>query len=289
MKSSNENLGRTRLSWPKVIWLYLVIVPSIVFITRSLSFKWSLVSALFTLITVCLGHSVGLHRGVIHKAFKMNKYVRGALLYLFVHTGLGGPKSWLKLHYVRDYWQNQTTAPAYFMYHHNLLKDYYWNLHLSYKPESLDRYGVPAEDLNDPWMNFLEKTWYLHVLGLAAFIWMVFGFEAMIITMCVRIALTQLGHWFVGYISHIRGYRNFDISDVDETGFNNWLLGVFSFGEGFHNNHHACPSSARLGMRWFEFDLGWMAVLTLEKLHLIYDVKKEPRLVLKSKAQFIVS
>ena len=215
----------------------------------------------------------------------MNKYVRGTLLYLFVQTGLGGPKSWLKLHYIRDYWQNQTTAPAYFMYHHSLLKDYYWNLHLSFKTDDLSRYGILEEDLNDPWMNFLEQTWYFHVLGLAAVIWLAFGFEAMIISMAVRIALTQLGHWFVGYISHIRGYRNFDIHDVNETGFNNWMLGVFSFGEGFHNNHHACPSSARLGMRWFEIDLGWYVVQLLERLGLIYKVIKNPELVMKTKAE----
>jgi fatty-acid desaturase len=285
MKSSDQNLGRTELSWPKVTWLYLAIVPSVLFFTHSVSIKWSIVSAVLTLLTVCVGHSVGLHRGIIHKAFKMNKYVRGTLLYLFVQTGLGGPKSWLKLHYIRDYWQNQTTAPAYFMYHHSLLKDYYWNLHLSFKTDDLSRYGIPEEDLNDPWMNFLEQTWYFHVLGLAAVIWLAFGFEAMIISMAVRIALTQLGHWFVGYISHIRGYRNFDIHDVNETGFNNWMLGVFSFGEGFHNNHHACPSSARLGMRWFEIDLGWYVVQLLERLGLIYKVIKNPELVMKTKAE----
>ena len=287
MKSSDQNLGRTEFSWPKVTWLYLALVPSILFFVGSVSLKWSIVSAVLTVLTVCLGHSVGLHRGVIHKAFKMNTYVRGTLLYLFVQTGLGGPKSWMKLHYVRDYWQNQTTAPAYFMYHHNLLKDYYWNLHLSYKPANLDRYDIPEKDLNDPWINFLERTWYLHVLGLAGLIWLAFGFEAMIMTMAVRIALTQLGHWFVGYISHVRGYRNFDIHDVNETGFNNWLLGVFSFGEGFHNNHHACPSSARLGMRWFEIDLGWYTVQVLEKIGLIHHVIKNPELVLKTKAKIL--
>ena len=118
-------------------------------------------------------------------------------------------------------------------------------------------------------------------------IWLAFGFEAMIMTMAVRIALTQFGHWFVGYISHIRGDRNFDIHDVNETGFNNWLLGVFSFGEGFHNNHHACPSSARLGMRWFEIDLGWYTVQLLESLGLVYEVIKKPELAMKSKAEIL--
>ena len=89
MKYSNQNLGRTELSWSKVTWLYLAIVPSVLFFTHSVSIKWSIVSAVLTLLTVCFGHSVGLHRGIIHKAFKMNKYVRGTLLYLFVQTGLG--------------------------------------------------------------------------------------------------------------------------------------------------------------------------------------------------------
>ena len=69
MKSSDQNLGRTELSWSKVTWLYLAIVPSVLFFTHSVSIKWSIVSAVLTLLTVCVGHSVGLHRGIIHKAF----------------------------------------------------------------------------------------------------------------------------------------------------------------------------------------------------------------------------
>ncbi|MCT4625320.1 MAG: hypothetical protein N4A46_16975, partial [Schleiferiaceae bacterium] len=210
MITSDINLGRTEFSWPKVTWLYATILPSILFIYWAANLQWTLISAGLTIITVCVGHSVGLHRGIIHKAFKMSPRARKVFIYLFVHTGLGGPLSWLKLHYIRDYWQNQTTAPAYFMYHHSLLKDYYWNLHLSYTPRELGRYNIPEEDLNDSWFNWLEKTWYWHVLTLAAIIWLTLGFEAMIMLVFVRVALTQLGHWFVGYISHVRGYLNYN-------------------------------------------------------------------------------
>jgi stearoyl-CoA desaturase (delta-9 desaturase) len=51
------------------------------------------------------------------------------------------------------------------------------------------------------------------------------------------------------------------------------VLGALSFGEGFHNNHHANPGSARMGETWYELDLGYLLLLALEELNLVWDVK----------------
>ena len=264
--------GTIRFSPKKVIWLYMTLIPALIFTWSSLSMNWIVLSILLTFLTACLGHSVGLHRGIIHKSYKASRWLRNILAYLFVQTGLGGPLSWLKLHYIRDYWQNQNTAPAYFLYEHSLVRDYFWNLHLTYVPDDLTPYDIPEEDLKDPWLNWLEKTWYLHVLGFAALIWSTLGFEAMIVLVFLRVSLIQLGHWYIGYVSHKHGYEEYEIDDAAEGGFNNWALGVLSFGEGFHNNHHARPSSARLSSYWYELDMGWYAIRLLEGLGLIHSV-----------------
>src|SRR4029079_1685269 len=119
-------------------------------------------------VTLCVGHSVGLHRGVIHRTYEARPLVRGVLVYLFVLSGLGGPLSWARLHAVRDYWQNRTDCPRYFAYGHSIARDFVWNLHLRFEPAD-DRADarLPPDILGDPWLGFLERTWPAHVVLLA--------------------------------------------------------------------------------------------------------------------------
>jgi stearoyl-CoA desaturase (delta-9 desaturase) len=264
---------RLAFGWLKASWLYLLLIPALLWGWSSLSLTRSLASVALTVFTVGLGHSIGLHRGVIHRSYRCSRLMRGFLAYCFVHSGLGGPLSWVRVHYFRDYWQNQPDCPAYFRYDHSMVRDYGWNLHLSLRPADEARYAIPPEDLYDPWLQFLERTWYWHVLGAAGLIWGFFGFEAMIVCVCVRISVTILGHWFVGFVSHKYGYARYDIDHATEHGYNNFVLGALSFGEGFHNNHHAHPSSAKMSTAWYELDLGWYLIATLRALGLIWDVQ----------------
>ena len=70
--------------------------------------------------------------------------------------------------------------------------------------------------------------------------------------------------------THIWGSRRFQTRD-DST--NNWWVAALSFGEGWHNNHHAHPTSARHGLAWYEFDFNWIGISTLKMLGLAWDVK----------------
>jgi fatty-acid desaturase len=145
-------------SWTKTLWMYLYIIPSALFIWDVVDIKLSIASLCMTFLIVGIGHSVGLHRGIIHRSYNSSRTFRNITAYLFVLTGLGSPLVWLKLHYIRDYWQNREDTPRYFQYHHSILKDYWWYLHLSYQPKDLNRYDIPTQDLEDPWLNWLDKT-----------------------------------------------------------------------------------------------------------------------------------
>lgn len=266
--------GTVSFSTKKTLWLYFMLIP-VCFIDfgQITAVTTSLVIGL-TLLTVGLGHSIGLHRGVIHKSYKTSRVFRNISLYLFVLTGLGSPKSWLKQHYYRDYWQNRKDCPRYFRYQHSLWTDFIWNLHLQFHPNDMERYQIPKEDLNDPWIQWLNKTWYLHNIGLMLVIWLLFDFNTMLVTTFLRTSTIILGHWYIGYASHKFGYHWYKIKGADESGYNDVLLGLLSFGEGFHNNHHSHPSSAKFSLKWYEVDLAWYLVLLLEKLGIIYEVKR---------------
>lgn len=267
-------VGRVRFDLGKTLWLWGMLVPGVIAapflatpVTLGLSF-------LLTVITLCLGHSVGLHRGLIHRTYEAGPLVRGALAYLFVLSGLGGPLSWARLHAVRDYWQNHEDPPPYFAYGHSLARDFHWNLHLRF--ESADDRALarlPPDVLADPWLRFLDRTWPLHVLELAGVLFAVLGPGGVALCVCVRTAVALIGHWFVGYAAHTWGERRYTIPGAKVSGTNVWLLGVLSFGEGFHNNHHAFPGSARLGLRVHELDLGWLALRAMARLGLVRNLR----------------
>ncbi len=60
---------------------------------------------------------------------------------------------------------------------------------------------------------------------------------------------------------------------TDDDSRNLWWVAYLSFGEGWHNNHHAHPQSARHGLAWYEFDLNWYGIKAFQALGLIWDVK----------------
>ena len=68
--------------------------------------------------------------------------------------------------------------------------------------------------------------------------------------------------WFVNSLSHIYGKRPHDTGDLST---NNWFVAVLTFGEGWHNNHHMWPTSARHGTAWYQFDMNWIAIRIFEK------------------------
>lgn len=278
MPELNTAHGHTRVGWTKIVWLYLMLIPSVLWGWQALTLERALVAAAVGLLTLCLGHSVGLHRGIIHGAFQTSKVFRNVLVALFMLTGLGGPLSWIRLHYLRDYWQNQPECPDYFAYHHGLLRDFYWNLHLTYVPTRSELVEIPTELAEDPWLVSFERTWPLYTLALAGLLAAIGGWELVIVAINLRISAAILGHWFVGIVAHKWGYIRYAIPGAAEEGRNTFVLGLISFGEGFHNNHHAYPGSARMGHAWWELDLGWLAICVFERLKLVWQVQAHGRL-----------
>ena len=270
----DPTIGRVRFDIYKTAWLWTLIATGAVGVLVATPATLAVAGALHV-ITLCIGHSVGLHRGIIHRTYRAGPRLLGALAYLAVLTGLGGPLTWARLHAVRDHWQNQPACPAYFGYRHSLVRDFYWYLHCRFEPaDARAEQRLPAGLLSDRWLGVLELTWPRHVLALALALAVTAGPAAAATIIGLRGALGFLGHWFVGYAAHRWGTQRFAIAGAAESGTNVWLLGVLSFGEGFHNNHHRYPASARMGIRWYELDLGWAVVRALVALGLVRGVQQ---------------
>jgi stearoyl-CoA desaturase (delta-9 desaturase) len=206
----------------------------------------------------------------------MSPTLRSVLLLLFCQTGLGGPLAWIRVHHARDHWQNQPASPPYFAYGHSLLRDFVWNLHLAFAPvderEWQARYGIEKAIDEDPLLRFLERTWRRQVAGAWLLACLLAGPGFATVVVCGRVAATILFHWLIGYLSHTHGEVAFDIPGACEVGRDSWTLGALSFGEGFHNSHHALPRSARMGLRRGDLDLGYWVVRALARLGWVTDV-----------------
>ena len=110
------------------------------------------------------------------------------------------------------------------------------------------------------------------------------GWSMMLWGVCVRVVVGLHATWLVNSAAHMWGKQRFATSDDSR---NNWWVALLTFGEGWHNNHHAHPTSARHGLRWYEFDLTWIQIRLLHFLGLVKSVKV-PNLALSPKAREVV-
>src|SRR5665213_2301513 len=205
------------------------------------TFHWSalIVLAVLYYITGAWGICLGYHRVLTHRSLKLAKPIEWATTILGVLALQGGPIDWL-------YNRNEAML----------------------SPEEQARL---APDLaNDKFYRFMEATnvWWTIALGAALFL--IGGWSWLIWGLFVRIVVTYHITWLVNSAAHYSGYQSFRTGDKST---NNWWVAFLAWGEGWHNNHHAFPFSARHGLRWFEFDFTWWTIKALAWMKLAKDIK----------------
>ncbi|MCP3099062.1 acyl-CoA desaturase [Myxococcus sp. K15C18031901] len=248
--------------------------------------SWSAVSvfAVLTVLTMGPGVSVGIHRGLIHRAFRASRTVERWLGTLGVLAGLGGIIGMSRMHALRDFHQNQPEAdcPPYFGYREGFTRAMADALLRTWHPRDASVYPpVDADLATDPWFRFLERAGLWLQVPLALVLYAVGGPAWVAWGVLLRLALTQDGFWFVHYVSHVEGERPYVMPGTAEEGRNAGWLALVSLGESWHNNHHAYPGSARMGFGWRQPDPGWWCVRVLATLGLVHDVKTPDTLPLR--------
>ena len=123
-----------------------------------------------------------------------------------------------------------------------------------------------AKDLKkDPVLVWIDRWFFVPNLLLAVALYFMGGWGWVIWGVAVRTVVAYHSTWLVNSASHLWGYKNFRTTDDSR---NNWFVALVSWGEGWHNNHHAHQRSARHGMRWYEFDVTWWMIKLLESVGL---------------------
>ncbi len=258
----------------KVIWLSTIVLAvfHIGAIAALFMFSWRAFAAMLVLYWVagCLGVCIGYHRLHTHRSYRVPKALDYFLATCGSLTFEGGPISWVATHRIHHQKSDQPGDP-------HSPRDGAWWSHIGWivlgdanhnNTRIMSKY---APDLaKQPYYVWLNNYHYVPTLVVAAILYALGGLPFVMWGIFVRVVLCFHATWLVNSATHMWGSRRFATKD-DST--NNWWVALITFGEGWHNNHHAHPTSARHGLAWYELDIGWIHINFLKFLGIAKAVK----------------
>lgn len=279
------------LPWgTKVANMIAIILPFVVFIGAVVhawgwGIGWSEVGIMLVMYLLTgFGVTIGYHRLFTHKSFKAGPVVTSILGVLGSMSVEGRLIRWVAFHRAHHQHSDHAEDPHSPHGHGGGIKGVlvgFYRAHMGWMLDTsdhgLEKYVVDLQkdrlvrrisDLFPLWFalsliiptvigGLISMTWTGALLGL---VWG--GF--------VRILMVHHITWSVNSVCHLWGTRPFRSHDESR---NNVIVGVLALGEGWHNNHHAFPTSARHGLRWWQFDASYIVIWAMSKLGLVWDVK----------------
>jgi len=228
-------------------------------------FSWQrlAVTVLLYYIATGLGISMGYHRLHTHRSYKVPVWME----YFFALCGTltleGGPIFWVAVHRVHHQNSDQPGDP------HSPRDGAFWS-HIGWilfgqtnhnNTRMMAKYTPDlAKHKFYVWLN----NWHWVPVTILSFaLWAIGGLPLFLWATCFRIVFGLHATWAVNSATHMWGERRFATRDDSR---NTWWVALFTFGEGWHNNHHAHPTSARHGLAWYEFDPSWLLIKVLTRL-----------------------
>ena len=232
-----------------------------------------LIFVILTAITICAGHSVGMHRLLIHRSFETYRPVEYVLVWLGTLVGMAGPIGMIRAHDMRDWHQRQSHCPPHPSHNAGFFKDAWWQLCCEFKLVSPPDFVPEERVINDRFYIFMERSWMFQQLPVAATLFAMGGWAWVLWGCSLRISASLIGHWMVGHFAHNRGQQGWIVKGLPVQGYNLPGLGLITFGENWHGNHHAFPHSAKLGIEAGQSDPGFVLIKILQKFGLVWHVK----------------
>lgn len=257
-----------RSLWNMFIFLSALLLAP-VFFTWGAFFVFLALSAT----TLCVGHSVGFHRRLIHRSFQCPKTLERILVWAGTVVGIGGPLWTIRTHDTRDWSQRQPDCHDFLAHRQGLLRDAFYNLHCKLVLDRGPRFDPGPGIADDRFYLFLERTWMLQQLPIAAVLYFCGGMPWLVWGISVRVAACTTMHWFISYFAHTRGPQTWLVDGAGVQAHDVPIAAIPTFGESWHNNHHAFPASARHGLYPGQIDIGWHFVQLLEFCGLAWDVQ----------------
>jgi stearoyl-CoA desaturase (Delta-9 desaturase) len=267
----------------QVVTLVAVVLPPLGIVSAmgllwGVAFHWTDVALLASLYVVCaFGTTIGFHRYFTHKGFEARTPVKVALAVLGCMTMQGPITQWVtdhRKHHALSDREGDPHSP------HAGFEDTPWgavrgfvHAHVGWMFTNMGmeqgrEYGRDLYD--DRLIRTIDRLYLLWVVLTLGIPFAIGGLEGLVWGGLIRIFAYQHATFSVNSICHMFGRKDYRSRDEAR---NNWLVALLVFGEGWHNNHHAFPSSARHGLGRLQLDMSWWVIRGLEKLRLVWDVK----------------
>jgi stearoyl-CoA desaturase (delta-9 desaturase) len=224
------------------------------------------------------GLVLGYHRLLSHRSFSTHRLITRGLGLMGVFAMQNGPISWVAMHRAHHQIADQEFdphTPQHGVGWAHLMWTFFEHPKLS---NSAEKIALGPDLYRDPFLRFCEEKFILLNAAATGFVFLLGvgvggisrGFSFLVWIVGVRTVLLWHITFLTNSLGHIRGYRNFETFDNSR---NVPLLGILALGDGWHNNHHACPACAAHGRRWFEVDLTYRLIGICEGLGLVWNVR----------------
>ena len=284
-----QNVIEIEQSRDSIHWknLSIVIVFHLLTIPALFMFSWGNLAAMLigNWVVGSLGIGLGYHRLLTHRSFKAPKWLEYALTVFGSMAIQDDAPKWVTTHRIHHAFTEtdrdpHSTRPGFFWAHLGWIVKGTANDH----DEAVLKKYVP-DLMKDKFHVLFARYYYVPLIVSAFLLYAVGGWSMVLWGVFLRVVVGWHTTWFVNSLAHIFGKRTFETKD-DST--NNWFVAVLTFGEGWHNNHHAYPTSARHGLKWYQFDMNWVTIQLFKRLGWatnirIFDTEK-PSIELKKMA-----
>ena len=261
--------NRTRVNWLTTIVLIAFHIGAV---GALFTFSWTNFFVALFLYWMCvgLGISLGYHRLHTHRSFKVPTVIE----YFFAVCGAltleGGPIFWVATHRIHHQKSDQPGDP------HSPRDGAFW-AHIGWilfgetNHNNTKKLAKYAPDLaRQPFYVWLNNYHWIPMVVLGLGLLAIGGLPMMLWGVCLRVVVGLHATWLINSATHIWGSRRFATTDDSR---NNWWVSLFTFGEGWHNNHHAHQYSARHGLTWYELDLSWQTLKLMKLVGLASNIR----------------
>lgn len=212
--------------------------------------NWAIAVALYFLYG-CVGIAVTFHRYLAHKSFVMPLWKERILAFFGHLAGTGSAISWVAEHLNHHKFSDTEKDP------HSPTNGALKMWMLDYKISQTSRSKTVFRMARDPFYRMLHKYFLaLHAVWVLA-LYILLGFDGVLFGHFVPVAFVFLGSAAANFFGHSHGTQRYATRDNSK---NNPVLAFFSWGEGWHNNHHRFPGRPNFGEKWWELDVSWIVI-----------------------------
>ncbi len=216
--------------------------------------------------------TAGYHCYFAHRSFKTSRAFQFVLALGAATSGQGSALRWAAAHRYHHAYSDRDLDL------HSPVKRSFWYAHMGWLFST--RYLAPSEPRSGPFVRYPELVWLerhsnvptFTLMGATLLLW---GLPGFFIAFGLSTILVYHATFTVNSLAHVFGSRPYPTTDDSR---NNWFVAVIMLGGGWHNNHHRYPQSARQGIKWWEWDPTYYALVALSWVGIVWDISvpKEP-------------